>query len=271
MSWEQCVNVASGTSVWTGSWMRIANWQTPLVVQWGNSVQKGSVAIDFRLASSKGAARNRAETWFHMLPAKLKSHLASCLNEEAVLEVVQSELVGLFDGARGRIFCGAELVSMPVPKNPVVATFFLEECALHEAQIVDNATWRRYCPRADHGHVLVGPLVQSGKMTGVIAVTRQDGQPAFGASHLRLMNCLSLYASTRIAEVTASHQPLDWSALSPREREVANYVCQGLRNGQIAGRLSMSEHTVKQHLKSIFSKLGLRSRTELAVHAAHRG
>ncbi len=205
-----------------------------------------------------------------MLPSELKHQLASCLNEEAVLEVVQSALAALFDGARSRVFRLADLMSTPVPENPVVTTFFMEECALHEAQIVDNATWRRHCPRADHGHVLVGPLVQSGKMTGVIAVTRHQGQPQFGTSHLRLMNCLSLYASTRIAEVKASHQELDWSALSSRESEVADSICQGLRNGQIAARLSMSEHTVKQHLKSIFRKLGLRSRTELALQAAHR-
>jgi two-component system nitrate/nitrite response regulator NarL len=56
-------------------------------------------------------------------------------------------------------------------------------------------------------------------------------------------------------------------ALSRRERSIVSLVLQGLRNKQIAGELGISEGTVKVHLHKIFEKLGVTSRTELALAA----
>ena len=59
--------------------------------------------------------------------------------------------------------------------------------------------------------------------------------------------------------------------LTPREREIVRSVAQGLRNAEVAQRLSISEVTVKTHLNNIFQKLGLRDRTELALYAIRVG
>jgi LuxR family maltose regulon positive regulatory protein len=56
-------------------------------------------------------------------------------------------------------------------------------------------------------------------------------------------------------------------ALSPREQEVLQELALGLSNKQIARALDMTEHTVKFHLKNIFSKLGV-DRRSLAVEQA---
>lgn len=53
--------------------------------------------------------------------------------------------------------------------------------------------------------------------------------------------------------------------LSRREREVAGLVAQGLTNRAIAERLFLSERTVEGHVEHAFNKLGLSSRTQLAV------
>lgn len=148
----------------------------------------------------------------------------------------------------------------------MVRLFLREESALHEAQVIDNETWRRYCPRADHGHVLMGPLLIDGELWGAAAVTRVGGgSNTFTSSDLRAMNRLCLHVSTRLAQLGDVEQDLSWPELSPREGEVASLARRGLRNREIAERLTLSEHTVKQNLKAVFRKLGLRSRTELAT------
>ena len=58
------------------------------------------------------------------------------------------------------------------------------------------------------------------------------------------------------------------SLLSVREREVYHLVCEGLSNAQIASHLFISPSTVKVHVHHVFDKLGIRSRTALALNAA---
>jgi DNA-binding NarL/FixJ family response regulator len=59
--------------------------------------------------------------------------------------------------------------------------------------------------------------------------------------------------------------------LTEREVEVAQFVAQGLRNKEIANRAKISQGTVKMHLHNIYEKLGVGSRTELALHVRDKG
>ena len=59
-------------------------------------------------------------------------------------------------------------------------------------------------------------------------------------------------------------------SLSARERQVIGLIGEGLSNKQIAERLFVSEITVRHHLTSIFSKLGVHDRLELLVYAFRR-
>jgi two-component system nitrate/nitrite response regulator NarP len=59
----------------------------------------------------------------------------------------------------------------------------------------------------------------------------------------------------------------DRAPLAPRERQLIGYVRQGLRNRAIAEQLGVTEGTVKTYLHAIFEKLGVRTRTELAMRA----
>ncbi len=61
-----------------------------------------------------------------------------------------------------------------------------------------------------------------------------------------------------------------WEALSPKEREVAELVAQGLSNPQIGERLYISRRTVESHISHAFQKLGVRNRVELAAFTAQR-
>lgn len=57
------------------------------------------------------------------------------------------------------------------------------------------------------------------------------------------------------------------SEFTPMEKKVLFLVGKGLDNGEIASVLFISENTVRSHLKSIYSKAGLKSRVKLALFA----
>jgi DNA-binding NarL/FixJ family response regulator len=59
-------------------------------------------------------------------------------------------------------------------------------------------------------------------------------------------------------------RPASTSALTAQEQRVARLVADGLSNKEIAGRLVISTKTVEGHLRNIFEKLGVTSRTQVA-------
>jgi non-specific serine/threonine protein kinase len=77
------------------------------------------------------------------------------------------------------------------------------------------------------------------------------------------------YALT--SSVDAAREMESAGLLSPREREVAALIAAGLTSRDIARRLVISERTADAHADHIRAKLGLRSRTEIAVWATENG
>lgn len=73
------------------------------------------------------------------------------------------------------------------------------------------------------------------------------------------------------AELAAQWQTAEEKRLTARESEIVQYVATGLRNAEIAQRLSITEGTTKVHLNKIFHKLGIRDRVELALYALRQG
>jgi DNA-binding NarL/FixJ family response regulator len=75
-------------------------------------------------------------------------------------------------------------------------------------------------------------------------------------------------AARLMREVRAPESP---EALTARETEVLELLARGRANKQIASSLYVSEKTVKAHVSSILMKLGVKSRTQAALHAVRTG
>jgi len=71
--------------------------------------------------------------------------------------------------------------------------------------------------------------------------------------------------------VAATASQLPAPDLSAREIEVLSLIVEGLANKEIAYRLNIAEHTVKNHVKNILAKLGVADRTQAATAAIQRG
>jgi two-component system, NarL family, response regulator LiaR len=78
-------------------------------------------------------------------------------------------------------------------------------------------------------------------------------------------------ASRLMEEFSETERPAPEEALTAREREVLELIARGLPNKLIARELEIAEKTVKTHVSSILSKLGLTDRTQAALYAVRAG
>jgi len=117
-------------------------------------------------------------------------------------------------------------------------------------------------------------LAGSGRVFGMVSLLRTAQQGRFtpgDANALRRIHSLVEHAYVAaVAPSAASGSPADRlreSGLTQREAEVAELVGRGATNAEIARALHISMPTVKTHLSHIYAKVGVQSRTGLAILA----
>jgi two-component system NarL family response regulator len=104
---------------------------------------------------------------------------------------------------------------------------------------------------------------------GVLAYLTKDVLHDELLKAIRAVNEGQTYLPAAVAAALAAQLPRP--DLSAREVQVLELIVRGLANKQIAYTLSIAEHTVKNHVKNILSKLGVQDRTQAATAAIQRG
>jgi DNA-binding NarL/FixJ family response regulator len=174
--------------------------------------------------------------------AHLPEALEATGDQEAVVVVVRQGLVAGDALPLLRTLCRRN-TSVLVLAEP-------ETESEHELVEILRAGVRGYLPRRSGAQRLVD---------GVRALARHEAALDPAATN-HLVHHLTTGQQSPSAPAL---RPLD--RLTDRQREVAELVAQGLSNEEIAGRLFLSLATVKSHLTTSMRRLGIRSRTELAI------
>jgi DNA-binding NarL/FixJ family response regulator len=180
----------------------------------------------------------------------LASARAACATRHWRLAIVD---VGLPDG------CGLELVEWLIAQQPdvtpiVMSSFGSEEIIV--AAVRSGALGYLLKERDDE------------EIVAALGTIARGGAPIdpFVARHI-----LRLMRAQATSETDATVEPPDEDALTARELEILGWVAQGLISRDIARRLQRSPQTVECHIKNIFRKMSVSTRTEAVSKARLRG
>ena len=225
--------------------------------------------------------------------------IAQAQSEAEIRRTVMTQ-VGLFFGAtRWSLMLASDLpeITEDMPQlmrramspehNPVLRYLIQRHAAVHEGVVLPPGLWQTFCPRIDHGHVMLGPVLSQGALAGGIALTRHREATAFDAEDLADLNALSTHLSLRLEglrleglrpekqlETEQSRLNLNRSdtlgdrppaTLTARQRQIAGLVAQGMTNAEIGAALWITENSVKQALKRIFRRLKVTSRAQMVA------
>jgi len=174
---------------------------------------------------------------------------------------------------------GSSILQAVAQKKPHVV---LVSSALEESTTLGFDLTRQVC--ASHPETRVVLLVDTSNRSEVVEAFRCGAQGIFSRtqSSKTLAKCVSnvhqgqVWASSAelryLLEAFREAEPLQVldsrgvEILSKREQDVVRCVAEGLSNREIASRLKLTEHTVKNYLFRIFDKLGVSSRVEVVLY-----
>jgi DNA-binding CsgD family transcriptional regulator len=156
-------------------------------------------------------------------------------------------------------------VALSIDLNPLARYLVEHHAPVHEGLVTSPKVWSAICPRADHWHVMVGPIVSRGKLVGAVGCTRNRSMPAFDSQNLTDLSGVCLHLSIWTATVRTTAPVFQTAKLTPRELQIVELVSLGRTNAEIGQELWITENSVKQALKRMFRKLEVSSRAEMVA------
>ena len=192
--------------------------------------------------------------------------------------IVLEGLRGLVDGETdmtvvGTTTDGGRVTVLVEETRPDVVVLDLELAGMRGTRIIEMLRARPTSPK-----VLVLTAYNDGESLRAALDAGADGLALKTESPQQTLAAIRQVAAGRLVFPQAASRWLrgrggagdgdSADALTPREQDVWELVAAGLSNQAIASRLRLSENTVKYHLQHLFSKLGVKNRTEAALKYA---
>jgi DNA-binding NarL/FixJ family response regulator len=193
----------------------------------------------------------------------VRAAIASLLGKEADLEVVGeiSEASGLLEAVRV-VKPDVLVLDAHMPGQKVIeAARELHASHPGVAVLILSAYNRR--------EYVVGMLG-----AGACGYVLKDDPPEALPAAVRAARAGRQWLSPRVTELIVKSASVDErivEELTEREKEVLRLMSTGLRNEAIADALDITEQTVKNHVRSIFGKLGVETRVEAVLYAISQG
>jgi DNA-binding CsgD family transcriptional regulator/tetratricopeptide (TPR) repeat protein len=201
------------------------------------------------------------------------------IDPQLVLDVVRAMLLGgtpqpevqaFFDGPPG-VLGHATLADRPYLR--LVRAQLLEAAGVHDDAL---AVYEQAIAGAG---VRVRPAALGTAHVGAGRALLELGRPAEAKEHAAAAAALlAKWGGTRVEELAVLERRVGGgisaegpAELTPREREVAGLLAEGLSNGELGARLFISPRTASVHVSNILAKLGMTSRAEIAAYAVRSG
>ena len=198
------------------------------------------------------------------------------VDDHALLRAGMARLLDLADDVTvvGGAGSGAEGLELAAALRPDVVLMDLSMPGMSGVE----ATRRLLAARPETAVVVLTSfadpdLVIDALDAGAIGYLLKDAEPDGLVDAVRAAARGESPLDPRAARVvlTGRSRPAPVSVLSGREKEVLVLVAEGMANKQIARTLGIAERTVKAHLTSVFTQIGVTDRTSAALWAHRRG
>ena len=147
------------------------------------------------------------------------------------------------------------LISQPVPLRPILPLLSQLRSVAPETRIV---LWVAELSEMDSFRAL---------QLGARGILRKTLPLASLVECLKSVAAGNVWLASSLASDPAPQNRNGIHRITPREREIVEYICQGMKNREIAAALSITPGTVKVHLMHIFEKTGVKDRFQLALQA----
>lgn len=187
---------------------------------------------------------------------ELQKQIASALSGGVIFVDSDGRIVWVDDATRRRLNGGLKSLALPVQKTDASAT----DCFVSAV------------PLTIDGEQTVVCVIQETKATEHDLVSAIESVLADTSSFTRsIIDRLRGLRQAARPEIAAPHEPsMDVDFLTQRERDVLGLICEGHSDFEMSKKLNLSENTVRNHIASLYRKIGVNRRSAAIIWARER-